>query len=489
VTSALQTTVPFSVADELSCYYDAPAEPCTVHLELQVPGHLDQTSLRLAVGAALAAQPRAMVRRAAAHWWRRGGEWEQPGGPDIDPVASAAWADEDDLSRVRSGFLSTSPALDSSPPLRILLATGPGEDRVILNAHHAALDGVSCLELLSAVSRHYRDAAAYAPAPLPAAPAGPGSPGAATVLAHQPRPPVAQAPAAARLAGALPRPATRIAADHQGSSHGAANHGASNHGAANHGAAGSRPGYGFRLLRLPVPGITGHRQEPRPTVNDLLIAALVVAVGRWNSSHGRSPGRIRITMPVNARSPGQASATGNLSRLTAVTVFPPSDHRDLARLLADVTAQTRWAKDHTGPQVDPLSSALARAWCPAGVKRRLLRLALRTAGPLLCDTSLVSNLGLVAQPPRFGQAETTGMWFSTSAHMPRGLSVGAISLGRQLHLCLRYRLALFSEPAASEFAGAYAAALNDVTGLAVSDGSGEPASTASGQVASQGSPA
>jgi hypothetical protein len=55
------------------------------------------------------------------------------------------------------------------------------------------------------------------------------------------------------------------------------------------------------------------------------------------------------------------------------------------------------------------------------------------------------------------------MWFSTSAHMPRGLSVGAITLAGRLHLCLRYRHALFSAPAAARFAGSYAAALDEIT--------------------------
>lgn len=464
---------PFSVAEELNCYYDAPAEPCTVHLEAQVPGHLDEAALRLAVRAALAELPRAMVRRAAASWWRRGYEWELQQVPDVDPVFVAAWADQDELNQVRAGFLSAALSLDYSPPLRILLAAGPGEDRVIVNAHHAALDGISCLELLRAVSRHYPGAGACAPAPPARPPDGPGPPGAAA-QAHQAdgpgaHPGVNHTPAVRGLAGALPRPAARIAADHQGSD-----------------GRGSQPGYGFRLLRLPVPAGRDRRDRPHATVNDLLIAALIVTVGRWNRSHGRSPGQIRITMPVNTRPPGQASATGNLSRLAAVTALAPASTADLARMVQDVAAQTRWVKDHPGPQVDPFSRAVARAWCPARIKRRLLRLALRTAGPLLCDTSLVSNLGLVARPPRFGQVEASGMWFSTSAHMPRGLSLGAISIGGQLQLCLRYRRALFSEPAASRFADAYASALSDVSSEAASDASGRVTSRPARNAAAAG---
>jgi NRPS condensation-like uncharacterized protein len=432
--------MPFGVADELSCYYDAPAEPCTVHIEVRVPGRVDEPRLRRAVGAALAAQPRAMVRRAPAGWWSRGYSWEVSRGLDADPLTVAAWSDEGELETRRARFLSVTPPLDSSPPLRILLAAGPGEDRVILSAHHAALDGLSCLELLRSISRHYCGAPAEAPAQGPPPVTSPSpvtSPG---------RDGAAPAARGGGL-GLLPKPAARIAADHQDGP-----------------ARDDRSGYGFVL----VPGqhvmaIRQAAREYRVTVNDLLITALIMAVSRWNAGHGRAAGRIRITMPVNARGHDQASATGNLSRLTTVTARALADGDDPGALVADVAGQTRAAKDHAGPQVDPISRALATAWCPAAVKRRLLRLALRTAGPLLCDTSLVSNLGIVADPPRFGDVAATDMWFSTSAHMPRGLSVGVVTISGKLHLCFRYRRALFGEPAAVRFADAYNAALNDIT--------------------------
>jgi NRPS condensation-like uncharacterized protein len=422
---------PFGIADELSCYYDAPAEPCNVHVEVRVPGNMDSRALRDATAAALAAQPRALVRRAPGAWWRRYA-WEVPGQPDCDPVTTAAWTGEDELARVRARFLSAAPPLRSSPPLRILLAAGPGEDRVILNAHHAALDGLSSLELLRSIAGHYPGGAAADP------PAGPVAPDAPLQVPAGP-PPGAGRGAAER---AQQGHAARIAADREP------------------GRAAGLPGYGFVLLPgRPVPA---GRHPGGGTVNDVLIAALVLAIARWNSAHGRPAGLIRITMPVNARPQGQAGTAGNLSRLTTVSVPAPSGGGDLAGLVADVAAQTRPAKQQAGPQVDPASRALAAAWCPPAVKRGVLRLALRTAGPLLCDTSLVSNLGVVG-PPRFGAATATDMWFSTSAHMPRGLSVGAVTVGGRLHLCLRYRRALFSEPSAARFAGLYATALGNLT--------------------------
>src|SRR5579859_3725646 len=129
---------PFGLVDELNCYFDAPAEPNNVHLEIWLPGHLDPGRLRDAVAAALAAEPRARVRRARGGWWRRGYTWELPARADDDPVTTTTWATEAGLNLTRERFMAAAPPLDRSPPFRLLLARGPGRDSLILNAHHAA---------------------------------------------------------------------------------------------------------------------------------------------------------------------------------------------------------------------------------------------------------------------------------------------------------------------------------------------------------------
>jgi len=421
----------FGVADELAWYYDAPGEPSNVHLEARVPGRLDPAALRRAAAAALAAQPRALVRRAPGGWWRRGQVWETPAAPDLDPVTVVTWSDDEDLARERERFLAAAPPLELSPPVRVLLAAGPGEDRIVLNAHHSALDGLSCLDLLRGIARRYpggggTGATAAEGAGRDAAAAGRDAAGAGRDAAARRATPIARMARIARIAPERDEDAG--------------------------------PDGSVFLLLPPRPVPAG--RPGRATVNDVLIAALIAAIGRWNAAHARPAAPVRITMPVDSRPPGQAGAAGNLSRLTAVTARAPGS--DLGGLVADVARQTRLAKDRPGPQVDPVSRALAAAPCPGPVKRRLLRLGLRTAGPLLCDTSLVSNLGVVADPPRFAGAAATGLWFSTSAHMPRGLSVGAVTIGGRLHLCLRCRHALFGEAAAARFAGAYARALDEI---------------------------
>ena len=424
----------FAVADELTCYYDRPAEPANVHVEARVSGALDESLVRAAVAAVLAAEPGLRARRAATGSWRRSYFWEYPTVVDVDPVQVLSYADEAELTGHRSAFLSQSPPLRSSPPLRFLLATGPAGDALILNAHHACFDGLSALRLLRCIANEYCVADQYSAA-------GEGT----EILA----PPAAVVRPADLADGQVPPPRarpgriTRVAGETD--SRGA-------------------PGYGTVQVAWDGLGaVTGYLRSAGSSVNDLLVAALIVTIGEWNASHAARSGLVQITMPVGE--PAQASAGGewaNRSRLTRVTARPALGDT-VTDLLSGVAAQTRYAKAHAGGQVDVMSSALTFAPVPVGIKRWSLRGALRVAGAICCDTSLISNLGSI-RTIRFGTAGDAHVWFSTSAHMPRGLSVGAVTTDGRLRLTFRYRRALFSPSAAAAFAARYLRALGEVPG-------------------------
>jgi arabinofuranan 3-O-arabinosyltransferase len=431
----------FGLVDELTCYFDSPAEPGNVHVEVWLADQLDPDRLREATTAVLAGQPRARARRAPGSPWRSGYTWEFPPQADHDPVSVTSWREEAELDAARSRFLATSPPLDHSPPFRLLLARGPGRDSLILNAHHAAFDGHSCLRLVSLIADKYSQVE-------------PGLADDAGVLSEPSRPLAVVAADEERVRPPVRR-TVRIAPQHEKTRH--------ENGRGPHHA----PGYGYRLLLWPgVPDASAAGEgEPRATVNDLLVAALIETVRRWNRGRRQredTGSLIRISVPLDARLPGDGDELGNLSRLSAVTAEPDGpDGRDLVALVA---GQTRQAKDEPGPQVDPALAAVARARLPVAVKRRLLRAVVRGVGPLASDTSLLSNLGRVTDPPRFGSLSPENIWFSTSAHMPRGLSVGAITIEDQLQLCFRYRLALLDDAAAGDFAATYAAALSSLAG-------------------------
>ena len=203
---------PFGLIDELNCYYDTPAEPNNIHLEVQLAGSLDYQVLRQAVAGALAAAPRARGRMAVGRAFQRRYTWEFPPVPDADPLSRATWSDEDELAAARVRFLASAPSLRASPPVRLLLASGPDASCVILNAHHAAMDGMSSLELLRDIATRYRAIAGdpVSPRPSPARPANStparSTPANSTLrAAHRQQRPRAVRPQAVRPRAACPR--------------------------------------------------------------------------------------------------------------------------------------------------------------------------------------------------------------------------------------------------------------------------------------------
>jgi NRPS condensation-like uncharacterized protein len=439
---------PFGLLDELSCYYDTQAEPNNLHLEARVPGPVDYQALRQAVAGALAAAPRARGRMAAGRSFRCRYTWEVPPVPDIDPLSRATWSDEQELATLRTRFLATAPPLPASPPVRLLLASGPGASVVLLNAHHAAMDGMSSLELLRDIAVRYR---AVTGDPVRAGPAGPPPrhqapaappPVAPPPVAPPPAGPPPQAPGRGPVAALLRYPVARVAPERERRAR--------------------RDGYGLRLLLAPsVPKPSG------ATVNDMLVAALIATISRWNAAHRRRRAAIRITVPVNVREPGLRGVAGNHSRIAIVTAEPRTAAGDLSALLAAVTRQTRALRQARPERVSAGSLGLAPGWCPVTLKRLAVRFALRAIGGIVCDTAMLTNLGNVTDPPWSGSHGPVRMAVSGPAHMPRGVSVGAVTADGQLQLAFRYRYALFDEAAAARFVAAYAATLDELTKAAV----------------------
>jgi NRPS condensation-like uncharacterized protein len=200
----------------------------------------------------------------------------------------------------------------------------------------------------------------------------------------------------------------------------------------------------------------------RITLNDALIAALIATISDWNADHGRPRREVRVTMPINARSAGEQNAVGNHSRIVTIATTARGGS-GLAELLVEVARQTRRARQQSGPQVPAGTRGLAAVPLPAPAKRWLVRCALRVAGPLICDTVLLTNLGNVAGPPDFGLGGTVTMGLTGPAQMPRGLSLAVITAGGQLQLGFRYNRALLGETAAADFAARYLRTLATLT--------------------------
>ncbi|MEU9860206.1 condensation protein [Streptomyces sp. NPDC047971] len=426
-------------------------EPESVHIEVHLPGRLDPARLRSAFRRALLAHPRALMREVPGRRYRRSLEWELTDRPDGDPVHRAGRG-PDALAGARARALSACPPLTLSPPMRLEVVEMDGGSAVpepsasgvtsgtgtvlVLTVHHTALDAPSGLRVLATTAEQYGGAAG-----LPVAerirPGHSGTAPSGTGRAVRARP-------------------VRVAPD-------------------------SRPGpvraravgNGMLQADLPVPRGAARDGAIRPwTVNDQLLVAASLMVGRWNVSRGRPAGPVRITMPVDDRPRGSEMPMGNGTRLVevAMTAEDPRDTDALlgerpepaavARLLRTTARRTRALKTAHGAPLGAGASLLTAPLLPVGIRGALTRGARRAAASWT-STALVTNIGRVPYELDFGDAgRATAVWFSAPARMPRGLSVAAASTGGRLHVTLRWSRALLDDAAGAELAGLFEESLS-----------------------------
>ncbi|NUK21873.1 condensation protein [Streptomyces lunaelactis] len=446
--------LPFPIIDEVSRHCLSDDEPETVHVEVHLPGRLDPARLRTAFRRALLTHPRVLMREVPGRWHRQSFAWELTGEPDSDPV-SFTRPGPDALGRARARALTECPSLALSPPMRLEVievhggtaAGGPPEAGVpgatrtvlLLTMHHTALDAGSGLRVLATTAERYGGSAALpVPGPVRPDPSGP-------------------APAATDGTGraVCARP-VRVAPD-------------------------SRPepvraraaGNGMLQAELPVPPRVRRTGGLAPwTVNDQLLVAASLMVGRWNVSQGRPAGPVRITMPVDDRPRGREMPMGNGTRLVEVAMTS-EDPRDtdlllgerpdlaaVARLLGTTARRTRALKSAQGAPLGSGASLLTARLLPVGIRGALTRGARRAAAPWT-STALVTNIGRVPYSLDFGDAgRANAVWFSAPARMPRGLSVAAASTDGRLHVTLRWSRALLGDAAGAHLAGLFEQSLS-----------------------------
>lgn len=430
--------VPFNVVDEVVHLLDTDAEPWSIQVEVRTEGALDEGRLRTALSRAMERHPMARARKAPTG---RGGEhrfcWEITPGPEVDPLRVVDCPDDEAVDAVRTDLQSRAVPLAESPPFRVRLAHTRRGDLVMVNANHAAIDGFGTLRLLRSTAR------AYAGEPDPVPDADPlEARNLAVVAGTDDR--------ATRLRRAallvdkvrdVVTPPARIAADG--------------------GRAG--PGYGFHHLRLSVDQTRRLVESDLPgTVNDVLLAALHLAIAAWNDDHGSATRRIGVMVPVDLR-PGEwrEEIVGNLILPVRVSTGR-ADRSGPRAALEAVAAQSQRIKE--GGTAGALLEVLGRSPSfPLRVKQASSPV-LRLVSHRLADTALLSNLAGLDDPPSFGAdaGDTTEVWFSAPARMPLGLSIGVVTVAGRLHAVLRYRHPLFGPDAARRFAEAWVATLDRV---------------------------
>lgn len=430
-----RSRLPFNIIDEAVHLLDNEQAPWSIQLEAEVTGQIDEDRLRGAVRVAINRHPMARARKLGSGRSDRRSWWEITEEADLDPVRALPCPDDEALARLRSELYSLSVPLAESPPLRVRLARrppgDPAGDLVLLNVHHAASDGFGALRLMRSIARAYGEPDGQPDGQPELDLASVRDIGANVAGGSSAR--IRRRLELLEKLRDLARPPARIAAE--------------------------RPreaaGYGFHHVSLsPLSTKTLGALHPF-TVNDILVAALHLAVEAWNDSHGAPCGRISTLVPSNLR-PSERSTeiVGNFSLPVRLSTVP----RERASATAATAAlATRAGRRKVHGMGTALAHALSRSTSLSIGAKQAIAALLPATGNRLVDTAILSNLGRVDDVPSFGPdaGETVALWFSAPARMPLGLSVGATGAAGRLHLVFRSLHRLLDAEGARRFADCY----------------------------------
>jgi NRPS condensation-like uncharacterized protein len=423
-------STPLNLLDELYLNLDRREEPWVVHHEVRVTGRLDSERLAAALAAAVERHPIARARLADARSTDRHHRWEILDRLSEVPLYIAVCEDDAALAQARERHFAFSPSLDVAPPFAALLAHVPGGDVILLNVNHAAVDGVGAVRLMRSILLAYAGEDDPVPAVDPLAVRDVRSlAGAASAADRRVR-----ARALMRNAMRQTVPAARLARD----------------------GGDARPAYGFALTSLSA-GETAAVMDRRvhgATVNDVLVAALAVAITRWNKNHGRSARRVSISVPMNLRPPmWRTEVVANFASFVTVSLGA-RENDDFARAI-QVTGRRMAAVKRDGLSGTVVDLLASTAMLTVGTQRRLQE-AIPLSGDVVVDTASLSNLGVLEALPSLGDAGSVrAVWFSPPGRMPLGASFGVLTVDGRLHITLRYRHAQFDQDAAAAFLAVY----------------------------------
>ncbi|MEU1253727.1 condensation protein [Streptomyces chartreusis] len=478
--------VPFPVVDEVARHCLQEEEPETVHIEVHLPGRLDEGRLRTAFAQALGRHPRILMREAPGRWYRRRYEWELTAEPDVE-VVSFPSPGRNALRDARTRALTEAPPLTLSPPIRleVVQRSGPVEgseatDAVGETRGGTPAEGRTVGETRGgtpAEGRTVGETRGGTPAGERTAGETRGGTPAGESAVGGPPPPQIPDPGPGEALGtvlfltinhtALDGPAClRVLATAAEIYGGRDNSPAaapvrtqeapppteetpSNWSPPARVAPGTpepSPGNGMLVTELPLP----HRPKGSPyTVNDQLMVTTALTIAHWNREHGDRPRPLRITMPVDDRPRDTTMPIGNGTRLVEVPFTPEelAAHApaDMPALLHRTATRTRALKSLPRPQLGHGAALLTAPLAPVAWRAAVTRGLRRAAAPWT-STTLLSNIGRIPYALDFGAdaGRAHAVWFSAPARMPRGLTVTTASTAGRLHLALRWSRTLLS---------------------------------------------
>lgn len=435
----MSDTVPFTKLEEAVFSIERKYTPWNVQLELEAERRIDVVRLREAARAAFAVHPFARARRRPHDGLDTGVAWEIPDRVEDVPL-TVVRSEGQELDTTRTVFYGEPFDLLESPPLRLLVVRGAGTaggDRLLVCASHVSVDGVGTLRFLRSLCRAYRGADLEAdPVDLETS---------RSVLEDvQPSSLLGRlemlGAAAGRLEGIVDRPA-RIAAE----------------------GASDELAWGFVHRRIDddvVDRVVGDRPEGA-SVNDVLLAALHLAIDDWNARHGDDAGTISLMMPVNVRPREWFYEVVGMYALFESVTTKPRHREDPRATLERVTEQTTAIKEDDRAAAFLESLDLIPSITPVGLRQQLPEF-LKGPGEGLLDTAMLSNLGRVPEPALSLDGEGPApMWFSPPCWQPTPLGVGVATVEGTMRLVFRYVTTTLDRAAAESFADLYLERLPD----------------------------
>jgi NRPS condensation-like uncharacterized protein len=407
---------PHEDGPDLRDLLDPSVSAWSLHLEARVSAVLDEARLRRAIARTLGS------RRS-----------------DHDLLEVVDCPNDEALGRARSQLQAAPARLSEWPPLRAHLAHSAEGDVLWLNINHAASDGFGALRILRSIAREY--AGGEDPEPpldflaVSEVPVHPASAPVSPWMAWN-------RSTLEKLRDLLARPA-RLAPDQ----------------------ADDEPGYGFHLVRLSSDDTRRVVDASRPgRSQNIILAGLHLAIEEWNLDHGSLGHRIGVLVQVNLRPPDWREQTiGNFS-VTARVSTSRRHRSDDASAVAAVTAQTTRNK-RTRSGIALISALDRSGLLPLWARQSLVVLQPLTRNRLI-DTAMLSNLGVIDEPPSFGAdaGDTVDVWFSAPSRASGSLCIGAVTVAGRLHLVFRYPHHVLGAGAVRRFADCYLAQLRLIAG-------------------------
>ena len=281
----------------------------------------------------------------------------------MDALTVVTCLDETALDAARAELQSLCVALAECPPLRVRLVRHRLGDIVMLNVNHAAGDAFGAVRFLRSIARAYAGEAD----PRPDIDLTASRDLRSLLLARDVHTRLG------RLLLLLQKTSDLVTVPARVAKHGGVD----------------RPGYGIHQVRLSLEQTQAlNSLGDGARVNNVLVAALHVAIALWNIEHGVRCGRISVLMPVNLRPAHlRAEMVGNFSLMVRVLTTP--EQRSLGRVVLTVTDQVQRMKN--GDTLAALIELLARTASLPIWAKRVAPAVLAITGNRLVDTAQLAT--------------------------------------------------------------------------------------------------